>query len=64
MTRLLSDRDTYLPLASNPTIKFKKELQALIDKGFEQGILNKKRKSIPDSLCPEGPSYVLLAQNT
>lgn len=52
MHRLLSDRTTYSPLACNPTTKFKRELQNLINRGYQQGILNKKEKAY---LVPSAP---------
>lgn len=42
MVRLLSDSDTYTPLAMDPTLTLKKELKKLVEKGFHMGILNKK----------------------
>lgn len=45
MNRLFSDRSTYVPLASNPKAKFKRELKSLIDEGFQQVIQNKKERA-------------------
>lgn len=44
MNRLIWSLYIY-PLASNPTVRFRKQLSNLIDYGFEQGILNKKEKA-------------------
>lgn len=46
MERLLSDSDTYQPLGSNPTSKYKKELAVIIERGYQKGITIKKRKSL------------------
>lgn len=43
MYRILGDQDTYTPLRSDPKVQYKKELEALIQSGFEQGILNNEK---------------------
>lgn len=50
--RQLSDTYTYQPLASNPTIPFKKELTALLDRAVQAGIFTPKDK---ESFIPEHP---------
>lgn len=55
LSRLTSDRFTYAPLPSNPTVKFRKELSALMDCGFQQGILNKKEKAYLIPVMPRVP---------
>lgn len=45
MRRILSDADTYIPLAHNPTAKFKKELTTIVEAGFNKLLLNKKERS-------------------
>lgn len=52
MTRLISNNQTYTPLASNPTIRYKKELLSLVDRAFQSGIINKKEKAY---LIPSAP---------
>lgn len=52
MSRLLSDRDTYVPLAGNPTAKFKKERVSLVEEGYQEKIFSKKEKSF---LVPAAP---------
>lgn len=44
MYRILSDQDTYRGLSSNPTAQYKKELDKLVLKGFNEQILNKKER--------------------
>lgn len=44
MHRILGDLDTYTPLISDPKVEYRKELEVLVQRGFEQGILNKKEK--------------------
>lgn len=44
LDRILGDRATYTPLKSDPRIKYRKELERIVDHGFELGIINKKEK--------------------
>lgn len=44
MNIILSDKDTYFPLGSNPNQKYKRELRVIIDEGFNKGIVNKKER--------------------
>lgn len=55
MTRILSDTNTYTQLLMDPTIKFKRELKDLVEKGFDMGILNKKEKEHLVPLAPRLP---------
>lgn len=43
MMKILSDEATYVSLPNDPTGKYKKDLGKLIDEGFKNDILNKKR---------------------
>lgn len=60
MQRILSDADTYLPLQSDPTLSFKRELKGLIDKGYNMGILNKKEREHLIPLAPRLPVMYIL----
>lgn len=42
MHRILGDVDTYTPLRSDPKVRYKKELEVLVQKGFELSVLKKK----------------------
>lgn len=42
LNRQLNDTDTYQILPSNPTVRYKKELAKVIQKGSDKGLLNKK----------------------
>lgn len=57
MYRILSDQDTYRELPSNPTTLFKKELDKLILKSFNQHILNQKEM---DYLVPIAPRTLIM----
>lgn len=50
MSRILGDRDTYRPLLSDPKAKYRLALESLVQRGFEQGILN---HTLP--LAPSAP---------
>lgn len=53
----MEDRDTYIPLPGNPVTQYKKTLQALIQRGLEEGILNEKEETF---LIPKAPWVPLL----
>lgn len=55
MNRILTEQDTYFPLGNNLTQKYKKELQVIVDKCFERGILNKKEKFYLIPVAPHIP---------
>lgn len=42
LKRQLEDKETYIPLKSNPTRNYKNELEKLVNKGIKKGLLNKK----------------------
>lgn len=52
MSKILGDRDTYTPLRSDPKAQYKRELEAIVQYGFDQGILNSKEKPY---LVPKAP---------
>lgn len=55
MTRIISDLDTYLRLAKNPALDYKKTLADLVDTGSQLGILDKKEKSYLVPVVPRIP---------
>lgn len=44
MYRIVDDRDTYTPLSRDPVVMYKRELEAIVDQGFQKGILNDKER--------------------
>lgn len=45
LNRQLQDEETYIKLLGNPTIKYKKELNLLVNLGIKKDILNKKESN-------------------
>lgn len=45
------------PLRSDPKVQYKKELEVLVQRGFEQGILNSKEKL---HLVPKAPPTLMI----
>lgn len=60
MRRILSDTETYLPLLYDPTAKYKRELEKLIDKGFSKDLINKKEKAFLVPMAPRIPVIYFL----
>ena len=60
MTRLLSDSDTYLLLRGDPMVHFKNELHSLVEKGKQEGVLNKKKSSYLDPFYCRTPIIYFL----
>lgn len=59
MYRILSDQDTYTEIPMNPTNRFKKDLVALVNRGYDRQILNKKEKAF---LIPTAPRIPIIYQ--
>lgn len=55
MNKILSDTDTYVPLYYDPTGKSKKELDKLIEAGFDDVLINKRERE--HIWSPEYRSY-------
>lgn len=60
MKRILSDTDTYLPLPHDPTVRYNRELQKLIEKGFNEQLINKKEKAFLVPMAPRIPVIYFL----
>lgn len=52
MYRIVGDIETYTPLSRDPVVKYKKELESIVNRGFHKGILNEKEKLF---LVPSAP---------
>lgn len=55
MSRLLSDRSTYLPLKGNPTASYKKELVLLVEEGLRKRVISKNEKAFLIPVAPRVP---------
>lgn len=54
ITKILNDRDTYIPLRRDLGLEFQKELTKIVNRGFQQDIINQKLflvPSFPRLLC-------------
>lgn len=60
MYRILNDRDTYTLLLSDPKNKYLKELEAIVARGSQVGILNKKESLYLVSRAPRTPTIYYL----
>lgn len=64
MCRILEDSDMYTPLLTDPTKKYKYELVELVNKGFQQGILDKKGERLFSTCGPPHTYHVLSPQGS
>lgn len=60
MYNILSDTDTYKELTTNRTSMYKSQLVALINKGFDKCILNRKEKECLIPHIPRIPTIYYL----
>lgn len=60
MYRIVGDCGTYTPLNRDPVVKYKKELEGIIDRRFKWGIINKKEKLFLVPSAPRTPMIYYL----
>lgn len=56
MKKIILDADTYIPLHNDPTGKYKKELEKVIEMGFNDHLIIKKERAY---LVPMAPGFRL-----
>lgn len=45
MGKIMRDRDIYVPLQSDPRFSYNKQLEEIVNRGHDCGVLNKKEKA-------------------